>query len=127
MTPAEALYHLRTTVPDAIDQTIAEGLGSDATRGQLKDLSGKMRAATDIDAATALDEQVATVAQRDPPVYARIMALTKDVREQAEAETFAGQMKQGADAVEKAAETGLKFVEALALGWVLYELHKHVD
>jgi hypothetical protein len=127
VTPDEALLHLRTTVPDAIDTTIAEGLPSDALRGQLKDLGAKMRAATDIDTAAALDEQVAKVAQREPRVYQRIEALTKDVRDQAEAETIPGQIRQAAKDASKAVDTGLKVVEAVAIGYILWKIIEHTE
>lgn len=122
MTPAEAFGHLRETLPAAIDRVVAEGVGREQTRNQIAPYAGKLRAADTLDHAVALDEQLGDIVATDPPVRDRLMALTADVRQQAEAETIPGQVRQAAKDVKDAAKTALTVVEAAAVGYVLWKI-----
>jgi hypothetical protein len=126
MTPDEALLALKRDLPNAIDQVVAEGVGQTATRERLVPLAAQLRASNDLEHSIDLDNQVDQIAKTDVPVYDRLMALTKGVRDKADSETIPGQLREAAKDVKAAADTALTIVEAVALGWIVLKLSEHL-
>lgn len=117
MTPDEALYHIRKDLADAVADVVASTVGQPGTRSALAPYAERLRHARDLDEGSELAEEVNRIAADDPPVFDRLQALTRGVRDQAEAETIPGQLK---DAAKKVASG----VELIEVGIGLYLLWK---
>ena len=128
MTPEQAFGILRSTFPDIVDGVIHDGIGLPATHHEAHDLVEQMRHASTLEQAMALDEKLSDLADTDPPFRDAILARTQGLRDKADAESPAGQVKQAMRNVESAAKAGASLakdvgtVALVGLGlWVLAE------
>lgn len=115
MTPAEAFGALRVTLPDVVEGVIHDGIGMPETQVQAHAIAAKLRAAPTLDEAVKLDTQLSDLADTDPPFRQALLDRTAPVRDKAEAESPAGQVRETLHEVQNAVHTGASLAKDLGV------------